>query len=142
MATVSSGQVFGGGPYSKKTMDQFGNNLIINNVMADTYTVTTAQPRCLNVTAELNKTITMTGDYTMQPLILRCGNAIWTNNVIDVNDISIVGSQWGKSQADLPVGETLNGDVNFDNIVNIRDWTLVAGNYGLSSEDAYADWTP
>ena len=31
---------------------------------------------------------------------------------------------------------------NFDNIVNIRDWALVAGNYGLSSEDAYADWTP
>jgi len=42
--------------------------------MADTYT-TTAQPCCLNVTADLNKTITMTGDYTMQPLTLRCGNA-------------------------------------------------------------------
>ncbi len=140
--TLSGGQVFGGGPYSEKSQNQPGINLIVNHVMADTYTVTTAQPRCLNVTAELNKTITMTGDYTMQPLILRCGNAIWTNNVIDVNDISIVGSQWGKSQADLPVGETLNGDVNFDNIVNIRDWALVAGNYGLSSEDAYADWTP
>ena len=140
--TLSGGQVFGGGPYSEKSQNRPGINLIVENVIADTYTVTTAQPRCLNVTAELNKTITMTGDYTMQPLTLRCGNAIWTDNVIDVNDISIVGSQWGKSQADLPVGETLNGDVNFDNIVNIRDWALVAGNYGLSSEDVYDNWTP
>jgi len=46
------------------------------------------------------------------------------------------------SKGDLKPGETLNGDVNFDNIVNIRDWALVAGNYGLSSKDVYADWTP
>ena len=142
MATVSSGQVFGGGPYSKKTMDQFGNNLIINNVMADTYTVTTAQPRCLNVTAELDKTITMTGDYTMQPLTLHCGNALWSDNIIDVSDVGIVGGQWGMSQEDLKPGDTLNGDVNFDNIVNIRDLALVAGNYSLISEDAYTNWTP
>ena len=140
--TLSDGQVFGGGPYSEKSQNQPGINLIVEDVIADTYMVTTTQPRCLNVTADLNKTITMTGDYTMQPLTLRCGNAIWTDNVIDVNDISIVGSQWGKSQADLPVGETLNGDVNFDNIVNIRDWALVAGNYDLSSEDVYTNWTP
>jgi len=140
--TLSDGQVFGGGPYSEKSQNQPGINLIVEDVIADTYTVTTAQPRCLNVTAELNKTITMTGDYTMQPLTLRCGNALWSDNIIDVHDVDIVGAQWGMSQGDLKPGETLNGDVNFDNIVNIRDWALVAGNYGLSSKDVYADWTP
>ena len=140
--TLANGVIFGAGPYRAKTLNQSGVNLTLNHVMADTYTVTTAQPRCLNVAAELNKTITVTRAYTMQPLTLHCGNALWTDNVIDVHDISIVGSQWGKSQADLPVGESLNGDVNFDNSVNIRDWALVAGNYGLSSEDVYANWTP
>ena len=140
--TLEEGEVFGSGPYTGITIDRLGVNLTLNNVMADTYTVTTAQPRCLNVTADLNKTITMTGDYTMQPLTLRCGNALWSDNIIDVHDVDIVGAQWGMSQGDLKPGETLNGDVNFDNIVNIRDWALVAGNYGLSSKDVYADWTP
>jgi len=70
------------------------------------------------------------------------GNANWSDNIIDGHDVGIVGGQWGMSKGDLKPGETLNGDVNFDDIVNIRDWALVAGNYGLSSEDAYADWTP
>ena len=140
--TLEEGEVFGSGPYTGITIDRLGVNLTLNNVMADTYTVTTAQPRCLNVTAELNKTITMTGDYTMQPLTLRCGNALWSDNIIDVYDVGIVGGQWGMSPGDLKPGETLNGDFNFDNIVNIRDLALVAGNYGLSSEDVYVNWTP
>lgn len=140
--TLAEVEVFGSGPYTGVTIDRLGVNLTLNNVMADTYTVTTAQPRYLNVTAELNKTITMTGDYTMQALTLRCGNALWSDNIINVSDVGIVGGQWGMSQGDLKPGETLNGDVNFDDTVNIRDLALVAGNYGLSSEDAYADWTP
>jgi len=140
--TLGVGAVFGLGPYTGKTLDQLGVNLTLNQVMADTYTVTTAQPRCLNVTAELNKTIHMTGAYTMQPLTLHCGNALWSDNIINVSDVGIVGGQWGMSQADLPPGETLNGDVNFDDIVNIRDLALVAGNYGLSSADVYTAWTP
>jgi len=78
----------------------------------------------------------------MQPLTLHCGNALWSDNIINVSDVGIVGGQWGMSQADLPPGETLNGDVNFDDIVNIRDLALVAGNYGLSSADVYTAWTP
>ena len=140
--TIEEGEVFGLGPYTGVTIDRLGVNLTLSNVLADTYTVTTSQPRCLNVTAELNKTITMTRDYTMQPLTLRCGNALWSDNIINVSDVGIVGGQWGMSQGDLKPGDTLNGDVNFDAIVNIRDLALVAGNYGLSSEDAYADWTP
>jgi len=140
--TLANGVIFGAGPYRAKTLNQSAVNLTLNHVMADTYTVTTAQPRCLNVTAKLNKTITMTGDYTMQPLTLHCGNALWSDNIINVYDVGIVGDQWGMSQGDLEPGETLNGDVNFDNIVNIRDLALVAGNYGLSSEDAYTNWTP
>lgn len=140
--TLTGGPVFGAGPYTGHTVNQTGVNLTIDNVIADTYSVTTAQPRCLNVTAELNKAITVTGAYTMQPLTLRCGNALWSDNIINRNDLGIVGGQWGMSQADLLPGETLNGDVNFDNIVNIRDWALVAGNYGLSSADVYANWVP
>ncbi|HUM49613.1 MAG TPA: cohesin domain-containing protein [Anaerolineaceae bacterium] len=140
--TLESGVIFGAGPYRAKTLNQSGINLTLSNVMTDTYTVTTAQPRCLNVTVELNKTIHMTGAYTMQPLTLRCGNAQWADNIINVSDVGIVGGQWGLSQKDLPVGQSLNGDVNFDNIVNIRDLALVAGNYGLSSADVYTAWTP
>jgi len=140
--TLTGGPIFGAGPYAGQTVNQAGVNLIINNVLADTYTVTTAQPRCLNVTAELNKTITMTGAYTMQPLTLHCGNALWSDNIINDSDVGIIGGQWNMTPDELKAGETLNGDVNFDNIVNIRDWALVAGNYGLSSEDVYAGWTP
>jgi len=28
----------------------------------------------------------MTGAYTMQPLTLHCGNALWSDNIINVND--------------------------------------------------------
>ena len=140
--TLEGGEVFGAGPYTGETIDRLGVNLTLNHVKADTYTVTTAQPRCLNVTAELNKTITMTGDYTMQPLTLRCGNALWSDNIITVSDAGIIGGQWGMTPDDLEAGETLNGDVNFDDIVNIRDLALVAGNYDLSSEDVYTNWTP
>jgi len=140
--TLGSGAEFGFGPYTGKTVDQLGVNLTLSHVMADTYTVTTAQPRCLNVTAELNKTIAMSGAYTMRPLTLHCGNALWTDNVINISDVGIIGGQWGKSQADLPVGQALDGDVNFDNIVNIRDLALVAGNYDLTSAGVYSNWTP
>ena len=140
--TLANGVTFGAGPYRAKTLNQSGVNLTLNQVVADTYTVTTAQPRYLNVSTELNKTIAMSGAYTMQPLTLRCGNALWTDNVINISDMGIIGGQWGMSQADLLPGETLNGDVNFDNIVNIRDLALVAGNYDLTSAGVYTNWTP
>ncbi len=140
--TLEQGALYNDGPYHGETLDQLGVNLSFSNVMGDTYVITTAQPRCLNLTIELNKSVNVSSSYIMRPLKLRCGNAIWTDNVIDISDAGVVGGQWGMTQADLEEGETLNGDVNFDNIVNIRDLALVAGNYDLSSEAVYADWTP
>src|SRR5690606_13985944 len=59
-----------------------------------TYTITTLQPRFLNITADLLKQVTLTGNYTFaNPLWLRAGNAIWRNpstgaydNTIGVTD--------------------------------------------------------
>jgi hypothetical protein len=134
------------GPFSGTTVDIITNNLTITGVAEDTYTVTTYQPRYLNVTAALAKTITVDGaDYTMAPLELRGGNAVWVNdNVINVQDASAVGSDYGKT------GD-MDADVNFDGKVNIQDLALVGGNFDLTSEHAYSDvggvyggvnWTP
>jgi hypothetical protein len=134
------------GPFSGTTVDIITNNLTITGVAEDTYTVTTYQPRYLNVTAALGKTITVDGaDYTMAPLELRGGNAVWVNdNVINVQDASAVGSDYGKT------GD-MDADVNFDGKVNIQDLALVGGNFDLTSEHAYSDvggvyggvnWTP
>ncbi|MDY6874332.1 MAG: dockerin type I domain-containing protein [Chloroflexota bacterium] len=76
------------------------------------------------------------------PLTLRAGSAVWTDNVIDAADASLVGAFYGRTVDDLEPGETLDADVNFDGVVNLRDLALVAGSYGLTSETAYADWQP
>ena len=141
--TLSLGQFVGQGPYTVPTTNVSGNNLYFPNVAMDLYTVYTAQARYLNITPAMGKQIALLANGNiLPPLRLLGGNANWSDNIIDGHDVGIVGGQWGMSKGDLKPGETLNGDVNFDDIVNIRDWALVAGNYGLSSEDAYADWTP
>ena len=141
--TLEEGEVFGSGPYTGITIDRLGVNLTLNNVMADTYTVTTAQPRCLNVTEALGKSFSMaSGNTTLAPLTLVRGNAAWTNNTIDSGDVSVVGTYWGLTPADLEPGDSLDGDVNFDGVVDLRDLAIVAGNFGLTSALVYAGWTP
>jgi len=70
------------------------------------------------------------------------GNAAWSNNTIDSGDVSVIGTYWGHTPADLEPGESLDGDVNFDGVVDLRDLAIVAGNFGLTSAQVYADWTP
>ncbi len=70
------------------------------------------------------------------------GNAAWTDNEINAGDVSVLGTYWGKTPADLEPGDSLDGDVNFDGIVNLRDLAIVAGNFGLTSAQVYASWTP
>ena len=106
------------------------------------YTITTNQPRYLNLYADVsfNKLITVSGNYTLPELRLRGGNAVWTDNVINTADAGRVGSDWGGSgSTDLTIN---HGDVNFDNKVNIQDLALVGGNYDLTSAAAYAAWLP
>ncbi len=114
-----------------------GDNLTIPSVAADTYLLTTNQPRMLNLTSVENKTVTLTsGQGPLSPLVLRGGNAVWTDNVIDIHDLTLVNGGYLDPLANS------DADVNFDGEVNILDIGLVAGNYGLSSQTAYANWTP
>jgi len=108
------------------------------------YTVTTLQPRYLNITSDLAKNISVNANYKFaNPLWLRAGNAIWRNpgtgaydNTIGVTDATKVLAAWATTG--LPDGYDNSGDVNFDNIVNIKDLTLVGGNMDLTSATAYS----
>lgn len=123
--------------YSGVSTNIPGENLTIPSVAADTYLLTTNEPRVLNITADLNKTATITsGDGTLTPLVLRGGNAVWTDNVIDIHDLTLVNGGY------LDPGANPNADVNFDGMVNLMDAAIVAGNYGLSSQTAYVTWVP
>lgn len=123
--------------YSGVSTNIPGENLTIESVAADTYLLTTNQPRVLNLTAASNKTVTLTsGQGALSPLLLRGGNAVWTDDVIDIHDLTLVTGGY------LDPAANPDADVNFDGVVNLIDIALVAGNYGLSSQTAYANWTP
>lgn len=113
-------------------------NLSFPNLAAGTYTITTHQPRYLNITSDLLKTITISGTDAIAPLELKGGNANWTDNVIDINDASRVGGVYGQTLSDD------DGDVNFSGKVDIFDLALVGGNFDLTSAAAYSSthWVP
>lgn len=124
------------GPYNATTTNLPTNNLNINPIYGDIYRITTNQPRYLNITTDLNKTKTITASTTLSTLMLWGGNAVWTDNIIDTNDLALVAGAFGDS------GPSLAADVNFSGKVDLFDLTLVAGNYGLTSAAAYQSWTP
>lgn len=110
-------------------------NLGFDDVIADTYKITTMQDRYLNITSDLGITITIGADTELPALELKGGNA-YDDDVINIQDAGIIGGQYGTGTiAD-------DGDVNFDNRVNIQDLALVGGNYGLTAEAAYGTWLP
>ena len=121
--------------FTADSLDKLGINYTLSNVLTGEYTITTNQPRYLNITADLDKTITLISNRTLPALWLRGGNAIWTNNEIDLDDANKVGTDWGKITDP-------DGNVNFDGIVNIQDLALVGGNYGLTSAGTYGSWLP
>jgi len=143
------------GPHTATSVNQISNNLTFANLAGTTYTITTFQPRYLNITAALGKFIVVdTSPEVIAQLKLKGGNANWIgNNVIDVNDASLVGTQYGGlGSTDLNIN---HGDVNFDNIVNVLDLALVGGNFDLQSDapgvvvvdgvtfnPAYPTWVP
>ncbi len=140
--TLGMGETFAEGPYMAVSLDQAGANLDFGGVTPDTYPVTTSQPRYLNLNTALDKRVVISTTKLIAPLRLVSGNAVWTDDVIDAGDASLVGASYGMTTADLEPGETLDADLNFDDVVNILDLVLVAGNYGLTSEAAYAGWSP
>jgi hypothetical protein len=134
---LARGVNYGMGPYSGTSTDIPGNNLTIPSVVADTYRITTSYARVLNVTVDLNKTFTLAaGASAVSALRLRAGNAVWTDNVIDVHDLTAVNGAFGDP------GLNVDADVNFDGAVDGRDLALVGGNWGLTSAMAYAGWQP
>lgn len=119
--------------YSVSSTNLASFNVSFVDVIADTYEITTLQPRYLNVTTEIEKLVLVSGEYVIPALELKGGNADWTDNEINISDASKVGTHYGQS------GDQ-DADVNFDEKVNVQDLALVGGNFDLTSEEAYADW--
>lgn len=112
-----------------------GDNLLIGSVGADRYLVTASHEGCLSARG----TILIPSNavsYSLPALILRSGNAQDEDDVIDVYDLAVVNGAYG----DFDLNP--EGDVNFDGKIDARDLALVAGNFGLTSAAAYADWLP
>ncbi len=128
----------GFGPYTVPSVEGASGNLTFTDLVVGTYTITTNQPRYLNITADMAKVINIAKDTDIAALRLRGGNAIWENdNVIDNLDL-------GKVTLGYTAGITSHpdADVNFDNRINIQDLALVGGNYNLTSAGAYGTWQP
>lgn len=125
--------------YAVETLNQEGLNLSMEKVVMDTYLVTTSQPRYLNLHPELGIYITLTEELELPPLMLKGGNSVWTDNVINIGDASVIGTFYNLTLEDLPA-EALLGDVNFDGVVNIFDLSMVGGNYWLTSDEVYDNW--
>jgi hypothetical protein len=141
--SLDTGTVFQMGPYSAVSQDLIGANVDFGTVVGDTYGITAAFPRYIALTQDSGRTVTISPDKTaLNPLRLLSGNALWTDNVIDALDVALVRADYLKTINDLGEGESLDGDVNYDGVVDLKDLALVGGNYGFSSADAYDDWVP
>ena len=135
--TLSEAQFVGQGPYTVPTTNVSGNNLAFTNVAMDVYTVSTNQARYLNITPEMGKQkALLASGNVLAPLRLLGGNAIWTDNVINAQDLALVAGELGKSTFNA------DADINGNGKVDIFDLAMVAGNYGMTSAVAYAGWTP
>ena len=125
-------------PYgpSANTIDAISNNFNLTLTYGGTYTVTTAQPRYLNVTAANAKTLSvpLALGKTMNPLQLKAGNAKWNDNIINDQDSGMIASGYIQGITLFP-----DADVNFDNKINIQDLALVGGNYFVDST-VYNSW--
>lgn len=140
--SLGTGLNYASGPYNAVTDSGAAANLLFDRVVEDTYAFTTQQPRYLNIHTDMNIEVIVDEDLALPDLHLMGGNAVWTDNVIDISDASVVGAMYGLTPEDLDEGAVLDGDVNFDGVVNIQDLAIVAGNYSLTSEAAYAGWAP
>jgi hypothetical protein len=101
----------------------------------DVYTVSTNQARYLNITPAMGRQIALLASgNVLPPLSLLGGNAVWTNNEIDIFDVALVSGEIGEISFDP------DADINGDGKVDIFDLALVAGNYEMTSAIAYAEW--
>lgn len=135
--TLSVGQFVGQGPYDTTTTNVSGSNLAFSNVAMDVYTVYTEQAGYLNISPDMGRQIALLASgNVLPPLRLLGGNAIWTNNEIDIFDVGLVSGEIGKAVF------IADADINNDGKVDIFDLAMVAGNYGMTSALAYGEWLP
>lgn len=136
--TLTGPTGFAFGPYTANSTTVIGTNLFFTNLPSSTYTITTNQPRYLNIPASLAKTIDISQYTSINLLRLLAGDANG-DYAINEGDTSIVGFGYIDGLAAAP-----NADINFDGAVTIHDLTLVAGNYLVNAEGAYGGtaWTP
>lgn len=133
--TLSVGQYASQGPYTVSTTNVSGSNLSFPSVAMDVYTVSTNQARYLNITPAMGRQIALLASgNVLPPLSLLGGNAVWTNNEIDIFDVALVSGEIGEISFDP------DADINGDGKVDIFDLALVAGNYEMTSAIAYAEW--
>ena len=125
--------------YQVQSINATSNNVVFTGVKAGTYRITTLQSRYLNITDDNNVTVTITnaGYVSANVLWLLSGNAIWTNNRVDINDAGKIGTDWGKG-IEGSDGIDTDADVNFDKVVGIGDLALVGLNYYKTSS-TYSD---
>lgn len=122
--------------YSGTTLNVLGSNLGFEDVIADTYLLTTSQARYLNISADLDKLLIVSGDAVIPALELIGGNVYETvesSDEINLSDATVIGANYNE------LGEN-PGDANFDGRVNIQDLALVGGNYEETSLTVYGDW--
>ena len=128
------------GLYMANSVQPIPYNMKFLNVAPGTYTFTTNQPRYLNITEDLAKTITVVSSNVTfsTPLTLIAGNANWSDNVIDIVDASLLGNKYGW---DVSTQGDTDADVDFSLKVGLSDLAIVGSNYGKSSAVNYT-WMP
>ena len=129
-ARLGIGTVYGQGPYDSLSLPNLGANLDFSPVVTgDTYTFATKQPRYLN----LARTLTVNDPLALPPLRLLAGD-ITGDEAVTTADMDAIRSAFGTS------GHGLAADLNNDGVVDLRDLALAGGNFGLTAQEAYADW--
>jgi hypothetical protein len=128
----------GYGEYVFSTSTNFGA-ISASGVVADTYNITVAMARYLDVTLSSAKSKIVSGATVLTTLTLFGGDAN-DDDTIDIADAGIIGGQYGNSG----VGITVAGaDINNDGTINIFDLVLAGGNFSKTSANAYlTGWIP
>jgi len=127
--SLGFGLIYGYGPYEMISRAGSKLNLPFGKVVGDTYTFTTVQPGYLN----LQKSLTLTADLTLPPLRLLAGD-VNSDDRVNTTDLDAIRAAFGSP------GAGLAADINADGVVNLQDLALAAGNFGLTADEAYAEW--
>jgi len=112
------------------TTDLWGRYDFADVTDADYISVTVEMERYLDAAAE----VTVSGDnMTLNTVVLLGGDAN-DDDYINIQDLSIIGGQFGNTVDPA----TVTADINYDGVVNILDLVLAGGNY----HETESPWTP